>query len=137
VRLLTSFAVALIFLTGCSDSKSNAITPAEVTKALRSEGLRVSVANTTDKEKFQRVFAQDIGEIDDVVAAHTLASSYRPTGRFGVGDLVVAGLIYRHAPDAPCSRSNVIGACLHKRNVVIVVRRDHAAAARRALARLG
>jgi hypothetical protein len=63
-------------------------------------------------------------------------ASYRPNGRIGVGDLVIAGLVYKRESDASCSRSNVIGLCLRKRNVVIVVRNDRAWAARRALAKL-
>ena len=106
-------------------------------KALDEQGLSVAVASSDDAQRFQRVVARDTGEVVNVVAAHTTTASYRPSGRIGVGDLVIAGLIYRHASDATCSRTNVIGVCLHKRNVVIVVRADRARAARRALDQLG
>jgi len=132
VRLLTSGAVCLLFLAACSDSKPN-FTAAELATALRAQGLNVGKASGRDTTTFRRVFSQDIGEVDEVVTAHTLTASYRPSGRIGVGDLVIAGLVYRHAGDATCSRTNVIGVCLHKRNVVIVVREDRAPAARRAL----
>ena len=132
MRLLTSGAVCLLVLAGCSDSKPN-FTAAELATALRAQGLNVGVAGARDTKTLRRVFSQDIGEVDDVVTAHTPTASYRPSGRIGVGDLVIAGLVYRHAGEATCSRTNVLGACLHKRNVVIVVREDRAPAARRAL----
>ena len=135
MRLLTSAAVVLL-LAGCSDSKPN-FAATDVAKALDQQGLSVAVAGSDDARRFQRVFAQDSGEVVDVVTAHTPMTSYRPSGRIGVGDLVVAGLVYRRASDATCSRTNVIGTCLHKRNVVIVVRKDRVQAARRALAELG
>jgi len=136
VRLLISVAVVVVALAGCRDSSSDAITAAEVTQALRSEGFGVAVVPDGDKERLQRVFAQDTDQIDDVVAQNSLLASFRPTGRTGVGDLVVAGLVYRHERDATCSTSNVLGVCLQTRNVVIVVRHDRAQAARRALAKL-
>ena len=136
MRLLISVAVVVVSLAGCRDSKSDAITAAEVTQALRSEGFGVAVVADGDKERLERVFAQDTGQIDDVVAQSSLMASFRPTGRSGVGDLVVAGLVYRHERDATCSMSNVLGVCLHSRNVVIVARDDRAQAARRALAKL-
>lgn len=137
MRLLTSVAVALICFTGCSDSKSNAITAAEVAQALRSQGFSVSVATKEEGETYRQVFAQDIGVVRDVVVAGRRGYHGPPRGaRPAIAGLGLTALVYEHESDASCSRSNVMGACLRKRNVVIVVRNDHAQAARRALAKL-
>ena len=128
-------AIALVPLAGCSDSDSN-ITAAQVTRVLRDEGFSVAVVRRDDRKRLERVFAQDVGEVEDVVATYSAPATFRPAARLGVGDLTVVGLIYAQASDATCSRSNVVGVCLHRRNVVIVVRDDEAATARRALAKL-
>ena len=107
-----------------------------MSRALNEQGLSVAVASRHDSAVLREVFAQNFGEVDDVVAAYSESSAFRPSPQRGVGDLTVAGLIYRHPNEATCSRSNVIGVCLRKRNVVIVVRTDSAPAAQRALAAL-
>jgi hypothetical protein len=135
VRLLISILLIGVLLASCSDSKAN-ITAADVNQALREEGFSVAVVSRAEAASLRQVFAQDFGPVDDVVATYSASSPFRPSAGVDVGDLVVAGLIYRHASDATCSRSNVIGVCLHKRNIVIVVRNDQAPAARRALEEL-
>ena len=138
MRILISFAVALLCLTACSDSKSNAITAAEVARALRSQGFTVSIATGDAKDTYRQVFAQDLGAVRDVVVSGKGGwTSYGPSHQPTVSDLGLTALVYENESDASCSRSNVMGVCLRKRNVVIVVRDAGAPAARHALAKLG
>ena len=53
-----------------------------------------------------------------------------------VSDLELEAFVFESSGKASCDEPNIVGTCLRKRNVVVVVRKDRAQAVREALAGL-
>jgi len=139
VWLRPSLAAVLLVavLAGCRDSKTYGAD--EVADALRNHGFTVGVSDPDPK--LTNVFAgAPQGTVPDglrkTVSQITFLASRRPSGIYGPGDLIVEAMIFDEARQASCAETNVIGTCLRKENVAIIVRNDRAAAARKALADL-
>ena len=133
-------ALAILSLTGCSHSRI--VSGAEVAKALRGERFAAHPVFGKDAEAVNAVFTDVPDGVDQVVTA------YRPNDcacgplnivapHLDLTNLTLAAFVFKSKHDASCREANVLGACLHKGNVVVVVRDKRASAARRALAHLG
>ena len=126
-------------MTGCSHSR---VSGAEVAKALRGERFAAHPVFGKDAEAVNAVFANAPDGVEQVVTA------YRPDDcacgpvqfvapHLDLTNLTLAAFVFNSEHDASCREASVLGVCLHKRNVVIVVRDKRAPAARRALAHVG
>jgi hypothetical protein len=124
LRRSLAAALAIAFASGCS-SDSKTYSTAEVTDALRNHGFSTHVvAQSETDEEFQEVFPHVAPE--DLLNIVTQREGRPPPG--GKGALVLSALIFKSQDKASCDEPNVIGACMRKGNVVVVVR-DHRARA--------
>lgn len=134
--LLRSLAAALLVavVAGCRDSTT--YSAQEVADALRSHGLSVGVSDPDPR--LTAVFAGDPQGavpkgLEKTVGHVDLIAGRRPSGLLGAGDVILEAMIFDRPDQASCDEPNVIGTCLRKRNVVVVVRDRYARAAREAL----
>jgi hypothetical protein len=135
VWLLRSLAIALAaaVVAGCSDAKS--YSAEEIAKALRAQGFEVGVTEPDAKLTAAIPGAAAQGSLPEGLS-QTLVQ-FRDIHRHGspdsVSDLELEAFVFERSGKASCDQPNVVGTCLRKRNVVIVVRKDRARAAREAL----
>jgi hypothetical protein len=126
---LAALTVALV--TGCS-SNSKPYNAVQVADALRNHGFYVSVVAQADThQELRQVFPQVVPEgVLNVVAARDGQVRVSPGNK---ADLVLSALIFKTEDKASCDEANLIGTCVRRRNVVVIVRAPHAGAARQAL----
>jgi len=136
--LLRSLAIALAAasLAGCSDSKS--YSAEEVAKVLRAQGFEVGVTEPDAKLTAAIPGAAGQGSLPKGLS-RTLVQ-FRDIHRHrmpdSVSDLELEAFVFESSGKASCDEPNVVGTCLRKRNVVVVVRKHRAQAVREALADL-
>ncbi|MEK6275560.1 MAG: hypothetical protein AABM30_09500 [Actinomycetota bacterium] len=88
------------------------------------------VPQSDTEQELGKVFPQVVPEgVESIVVVREEYRGPEP----GRGDLVMAALIFKSQGPASCDESNLIGACLRKRNLVVVVRDARAGTAREAL----
>jgi hypothetical protein len=134
LRRSLAVALAVAFVSGCLWSDPKAYSAPDVVEVLSNHGFSVEGGlvdrSDTDKE-FQKVFPGVVPEgVLDIAEAREASNPH-------VDTLVLAALIFETQDKASCAESNIVGICLRKRNVVVVVREDRAEAAREALEDLG
>jgi hypothetical protein len=112
------------------------VSRADLNQALRDQGFHPSLVTGEDRRAVQEVFVQTPDHAKTVVADLTPCIGPSCDGAT-VDRVTLAGFIFGSAGEASCENANVIGVCVKKRNVVLVVRKDHEAAAREALDGLG
>jgi hypothetical protein len=132
-------ALAILSLTGCSHSR---VSGAEVAKALRGESFAAHQVFGKDAEAVNAVFTDAPDGVEQVVTAYrpndcACAPVQMMAPHLDVTNLTLAAFVFDSEHHASCREANVLGVCLHKGNVVIVVRDKRAPAARRALVHLG
>jgi len=132
LRRSLGLALAAAFTAGCFGSDPKTYNAQEVADALRNRGFQVEIRPYTGQE-FQRVFPQAPEGVLSIVAGLERIIRRPPLWRAGSGSLLVAAFIFETQEKASCGDSNVIGTCLRKRNVVVVVRKSRAEGARAAL----
>ena len=136
MRLLgsTALVLCLFCLAGCRDD-SETLNANDVAQALRTHGFGVGVHSSRDSDFAALVDEAFPGTVQkgavSVVAGrvpvlHSTPAGYTPK-------LLVEAVVFEHAEQASCSVPNVLGSCLRKGNVVLVVRAPREAAAHRAL----
>ena len=131
-----AIALAAGIVAGCSDSKS--YSAEEVAKVLRSHGFEVGVTEPEAELTAAIPGAAGQGSVPEGLS-QTLVQfrdNHRHRPPNSVSDLELEAFVFERSGKASCDEPNVVGTCLRKRNVVIVVRKDRARAAREALADL-
>jgi hypothetical protein len=131
LRRSLAVALAVAFVSGCSWSDSKTYNVPDVVVALGNHGFHVGVVAPSDMEQdVHQVFPQ---VVPDGVQSMVAEREQQPGPEGTRGALVLSALIFRTQGKASCGKSNLIGTCLRKRNVVVVVRNNRANAAREAL----
>jgi hypothetical protein len=133
-------ALAILSLTGCSDS--HVVNSSDVTKALLGERFSAHRVVGKEAEGVSEVFTDAPRGVKEVVTAYRpdecacAPVSLQPY--LDLADLTLAAFVFdsEQNASASCRQANVLGVCLQRRNVVLVVRGDRAPAARKALAAL-
>jgi hypothetical protein len=140
VWLPRSLAVVLTlaFLAGCGESRT--YSAEEVAGALRNHGFHAAISKPDPRftsvfpeRPLPRVVPKDVLK---TVIEMSETAAYRPGGNTELGDLELEAFIFGKQDEASCDGPNVIGACLRKGNVMVVVRNSRAQSARKALADL-
>jgi hypothetical protein len=135
LRRSLAVAFAAAFLTGCSRNSKTYGAP-EVADALRNHGFHVGVVAQSDLEQnAQQVFPQVVPEGVQSMVAEWEQRPYPNGGTRGA--VILSALIFETQRKASCGESNLIGTCLQRRNIVVVVRNNRANAVREALDDLG
>ena len=129
-------ALAVAFIAGCSWSDSKTYTAAEVHEALDNQGFQVvsidQFLSADPEEEFQKVFPQVVpAGVPNIAEDREECVPGPAPGR--PCPILLAAMVFKNQDRASCSEPNIIGTCLRKRNVVVVVRDDRAQAAREAL----
>ena len=136
LRRSLAVALAFAFVAGCSWSDSKTYSAAEVHGALDNHGFQVvsidQFWSADPEDEFQKVFPQVVPEgILNIAEDREECVPGPAPGK--PCPILLAAMVFKNQDKASCAESNVIGTCLQKRNVVVVVRDDRAQEAREAL----